>query len=433
MRRSIFASLPIAGLALGSCVLAQNPDFDPQTETESGDGPSPTSTSSSAIESTEGPPESTTSADPTTGEGMVAGCADSWWNEAWSNRVEFNFRVSSLQGVVADVPIPVRIDGAAFVDIELPTTPDGVVFVTEDGAVVGHEVEVWNPDGVSVVWVRVPEVGSSDQIVWMYWGGPSLPSESVWPKEFAAVWHLGETATDEATATVHLDSTDAGLSGNQLGNASVSGAFGSGQRFDGIDDAILVPDEGNNWVIGDGGLDGGTGSLTITAWVFDEHQGSISQPVVWKGGGGMPGYAIETTRDDRTVDVYMSTPVSVVEAYELQASSDEIVENEPTWHHIAGVVERTSEGDQLFVFVDGALPSESVFDNRQVGALASNVLDFGIGGSSEPDTARFFSGVIDEVRVASVARGSDWIAAQAAMRSNEFMSMATPCSLRASP
>jgi hypothetical protein len=74
----------------------------------------------------------------------------------------------------------------------------------------------------------------------------------------------------------------------------------------------------------------------------------------------------------------------------------------PGWHHLAGVY----NGQSIKLFVDGALVAE----RAGAGTIQTSPVGMTIGRFAS-GTARF-SGLIDEVRVSSVARSDDWIKTQ---------------------
>jgi hypothetical protein len=62
-----------------------------------------------------------------------------------------------------------------------------------------YEVEQWNPNGTSYVWVQVPTISSSNDFIWAYFGDPDnvtapayTKNGSTWDSTFAAVWHFSD-------------------------------------------------------------------------------------------------------------------------------------------------------------------------------------------------------------------------------------------------
>jgi len=85
-------------------------------------------------------------------------------------------------------------------------------FIDADGTtVLSHEIEVWDPSGLSYIWVNVPQVdaNSSSDYMMMYYGNPSAAdgqdAANVWDANYVGVWHLGESGN--STADEFKDST----------------------------------------------------------------------------------------------------------------------------------------------------------------------------------------------------------------------------------
>src|SRR4051812_43093567 len=102
---------------------------------------------------------------------------------------------------------------------------------------IGHEIDEWNTNGVSSIWVQVPLLAGTNDSVWAYWGNPAgtnLPASStngsVWSQDFELVWHLKETGLPFADSTLKHPAT----SGNTP--TSTLGQVGHGCLFDGVTD-----------------------------------------------------------------------------------------------------------------------------------------------------------------------------------------------------
>jgi len=99
-----------------------------------------------------------------------------WWFDSWQDRQKVTFDNSAPQAeVLRNYPVLVTLD-ANDVNYDL-IKPNGVDlrFVDADGLnVLEHEIETWNPNGQSRVWVQVPKVdqGSSVDHVWLYYNNP---------------------------------------------------------------------------------------------------------------------------------------------------------------------------------------------------------------------------------------------------------------------
>ena len=141
---------------------------------------------------------------------------------------------------------------------------EDLLFVDADNTtVLAHEIERWDESGTSYIWVKVPQINAWDGTdhIWMYYGNEDAPDRqrpaAVWTRGYVAVWHLNETAIDEATSATHYDSTNNNNDGTQNRSQSSGGFIAGGQYFDGNSDYIQVPGAGLQLT--------GT-QMTIEAW-----------------------------------------------------------------------------------------------------------------------------------------------------------------------
>ena len=77
-----------------------------------------------------------------------------------------------------------------------------LAFVDETGAKLYYDVDTWNAQGESIVWVKVP-LARKGSVIRFYWGidgataAPSNDSKMVW-SDYAGVWHMENTVVDAA-------------------------------------------------------------------------------------------------------------------------------------------------------------------------------------------------------------------------------------------
>ena len=68
------------------------------------------------------------------------------------------------------------------------------------------EVDTWNKNGESYIWVGVPEIPVGGTTITMYWylgdgmAAPPVDSTAVWTNDYIGVWHMNEA--DKGAATV---------------------------------------------------------------------------------------------------------------------------------------------------------------------------------------------------------------------------------------
>lgn len=153
--------------------------------------------------------------------------------------MSFTPAAGKVSGTLSNFPILVRLSAARhrnFNPADCGENGANLRFALEDGTVLAHEIDTWNADGESLVWVNVPSLEGSTKIT-AYWGvkdaaaAPTVNPADTWP-DFVAVYHLGEggtTANDSSgnnyTAVLSDGSASSGSSPKVGGCANVSGYF----------------------------------------------------------------------------------------------------------------------------------------------------------------------------------------------------------------
>ncbi|MBQ1428910.1 MAG: DUF2341 domain-containing protein, partial [Kiritimatiellae bacterium] len=160
-------------------------------------------------------------------------------------------RFAQSDGSISGLPVPVRlstaISGFSYGDITQTGSSKDLYFVDGENNVLPYEIEKWNEQGESIVWVRVPTFAAGAHI-YMYYGGPAVEQNSaaVW-NGYVGVWHMAEADSTVADATGHgLTATPAGDAPAQsvattgpVGNGRVNATDGSANRLDVEYDSVL--------------------------------------------------------------------------------------------------------------------------------------------------------------------------------------------------
>ena len=101
----------------------------------------------------------------------------------------------TLKDFPALVKIPDGLSGFDYKD----STADGsdLAFFGADGKPLAYEIDTWNPEGDSYVWVRVPELTKTTSITarWGKSGGretTSVQQQVVWNDDYMGVWHFSK-------------------------------------------------------------------------------------------------------------------------------------------------------------------------------------------------------------------------------------------------
>ncbi|MEM7397005.1 MAG: DUF2341 domain-containing protein, partial [Verrucomicrobiota bacterium] len=265
-------------------------------------------------------------------------------------------------------------------------------FVSSDfSQELNYEVDVWNTNGTSLVWVQVPELVDSNTAIYALWGN-ALSSNAplytfngaAWSAPYEAVWHLNETVMDEGLTGMHLDSTGFRRDGSQNGNVNVPGFVGGGQAFDGND----LIDFGPFQLTGD--------RLTMSAWF---------KPVVGAPNGTLIGQSHLGTHANpfyKWILYYngaADTPHVRIDSNAINGPGNIVIEN--TWNQMAAVY----DGTIVRLYLNG----NEVASVPKTGNLQPGTQPVRAGGRAATPLAEYFLGDLDEIRLATGARSADWI------------------------
>jgi hypothetical protein len=257
-------------------------------------------------------------------------------------------------------------------------------------AMIPHEIDEWNTNGISSVWVRVPALTGTNDFVWAYWGNPAATNPpawttngGVWLPEHQLVWHLKENGLPFADSALQHPAVTGVAPASTVGIAGRGGLFNGAAQF----------------------LDAGTINLgnafTLSAWVNVAASANNIQ-TVWAskaGGFASAGFALYVN-SFQTSDGELRLETSDGAAGQVAATGGGAVTS-GQWRLLTAVVDRT--GGAAHLYVDGA-------DATQSGPVQA---DFPI--QSDINLGRFtngnfyFTGAMDEVRIANGARSSNWV------------------------
>lgn len=322
-----------------------------------------------------------------TGSGMIQAADFTSWNY----KMQVSFSGYEKSGSLADFPALVVLSTGltdfAYDDFDSPSDGADLRFTdsTETNEI-NYEIEDWDTNGESFVWVQVPSL-SSNASIWVFWGrsGQSAPAYTTngatWSNGFAGVWHLAETnITDETTGGTHSDSTANNNDGTQQSNSAAAGVVSGGQLFDGSSDSI---DCGNDTSLQI------TSDMTLSLWInvvsFASERGLLSK---W---GSSYNWVLQT-----------STGVPHT-YFGVGWTSSASAVSTGQWSHVAVVFDDSA--DTVAYYLNGQ--SQATPANTGNPGTGGNLF-FGQNGSG----GSWFDGRMDEGRMSSVTRSSDWIWAE---------------------
>jgi len=335
---------------------------------------------------------------------------------------------------------PARIDGFTYTRCQA----DGkdIQFTSPDGATVyPHEIDTWNPDGESLVWVNVPQLSGTETKMAFWFGDGSIivkpATKPVWASasgnKYMGVWHMSEEATEETAASVKsLDSAEAitadwmdgtptagsgtaGKTGDVTQMISVEGAIGNG-RQNWTEPTYLY---GNGLVANSyGSAYGSVDPITISGWFKHADTAYYWDHMFYKrkksdnSSSPADAFAIE-------VNVGSGKTPNPRPRGSSGSGSDVTLGTNliSDWGHVTFAF----DGKKCHVYVNGELKGDSSIaackDNDSPLVFGNNC---DVASGNVGDAA--WNGWIDEVRYLKGTKSAEWIAAEyAAMTSDSFL------------
>ena len=277
-------------------------------------------------------------------------------------------------------------------------------FADENGDILPCEVDTWNTDGESLVWVKVPSL-STNATITAYYGcvlpGDISPSD-VWSQDYVGVWHLGESTLPlkESSGV----STPFSYSYNSKEKLGVSGAAGGAVDFSvGDANSRLRADD-------DDDLDGFT-DCTFEVWSKQDAEPTRISGIVTKRKSGSVDLAYliynnissDTAKHGRNI-FGISTNGTALTSYPI-GSAHNMTPIWGEWCHQAFV--RDVSGTQAaYGYING---TNKRTGNAQKGVIHASAEPLWLGNFNGGSAG--FEGQIDELRISRVARSQVWLKA----------------------
>jgi hypothetical protein len=312
---------------------------------------------------------------------------------SYKSRMKITFKGYSPDERLLNFPVLINLNTnlAGFAYSQFASRTGGDLRFTDASGLlpIPHEIDEWNTNGTSSVWVRVPILSGTNSFVWAYWGNPmdtNLPGSatngSVWP-DYHLVWHLKEGGFP------YVDSSGQHPSMSGATPTSAAGLIGKGCAFNGLSQFL------------DAGAINLADAFTVSAWTKIDPSASNIQ-ILWanKGGGwNADGFAL-------FVDSYQTTDQMLrLESGDgvggSAAATDTGAVSFGQWHLISAAIDRL--GAQAALYVDG----RNVNQSSAAWSSFGNTSDVNLGRTT--NGGFYFKGIMDEVRVASVVRSSNWV------------------------
>ncbi|MGD8764382.1 MAG: DUF2341 domain-containing protein, partial [Desulfobacteraceae bacterium] len=292
---------------------------------------------------------------------------------------------SQVEADLTNFPVMIKLTGADFQSVEDDVTDaegDDIIFRESlKGNQLDHEFEVYDTTSdILVAWVRVPSVSSSSNTdIYMLYGNSGITSSTqnapgVWSNGYEAVYHL------------HGDWNDSTGSHNGTGGQTqgyVSGQIANGVDFEGSSSDFID--------IGTWSVSGS--ALTLQAWVNYESFAD-TQTILDKSSATYYDWNLSTDKQGGSYRARLFVSDS-----QLNGSTTFSTGN---WYQVTGKYDGLAS--LKYIRIDNTGDTQS----SQTGNLTVNTDQVRIGdnatGADQP-----FDGIIDEVRISSVARSDAWL------------------------
>ena len=315
-----------------------------------------------------------------------------WKDTRLKFRKNITVHSSQVFGNLTNFPLLVQLFDPDLKNV-LDKSGKDILFTDINDALLHHEIEEFihdynNTHAYLVAWVKTNLTSSIDTTIFMYYGGSlseinskttNVEAENhvnVWDKDYVSVWHLKETSG------TRYDSTRNKIDGspqNYDNDENVTGVISGADSFDGVDDYIETykyPDE-----LGIGQK----GEKTISSWVYTR---KFADSGIFEFGQKVTrGYCslkTDSKNDSWTVDLG-------------NMSINFIYPSLNEWVYF--VIK--FDDKFLQILVDGKL-----LFNISMNLNIGNKITFKIGLG---ENNGFFDGIIDEMRISTIARSNAWI------------------------
>jgi biopolymer transport protein ExbB len=310
--------------------------------------------------------------------------ASSWWNSEWTSRkkIVLDTTGAGTAESVGTMPVLIRLFDGNFQFAGAQADGNDLRFVADDQkTLLAYHVEKFDPLlNEAFVWVKVPDVKPGAQTTfWLYYGNATGKAAKVedpkgtYDENTALVYHFAEHGQPA------YDSSVSGDNAQNPGLPSDGAMIGTGLRIDGKTTVTIPASPALFWSEG--------AAMTWSAWVkFGPAQ---PQAVFFSRRNGNKYFLVGADNGVPFVAVtYQGAGIRSGAGAPVAANS---------WHHLAAV----AAGEKITLYLDG---EQYTVLAAPLPGLDGPIVIGGDGVGGLMNTGGFFSGEIDELQIAKVAR-----------------------------
>ncbi len=325
-----------------------------------------------------------------------------WWNNGWSYRRAITVDNSASTSTLGNFTVRVSLTASNIT--YSATSPGGADIRFTDGTnttPLSYEIEQWNPNGTSEIWVKVPSLVAGTNTIYMYYGNAGAVDnqtpKTAWGERYTTIQHMNDTP-----GPYTADSTSYGNKGNKASaNAPTpdnSGKVAGAQYFAGSPAVSTIADQDV--------FSPTTNDMSVSAWVQvpvgaaaqgDGACGGTGAYFLGKGTTGQSEWMFENDNNTRLCFTMYQPGGS---AYNSVSYATTI--NDGNYHFYEATM---SYGGTLILYRDGVQVATS---STVSGAMANGTAPVTIGAVN----GVYATAEIDEVRISRTVRSADWVKAE---------------------
>ena len=302
-----------------------------------------------------------------------------------TDQINFPFLFNTTDPAFATISNGGHVSSFSGYDIIFSTDPNGLTKLD-------HEMETYNPaTGQVIAWVRIPTLShTADTVLYVFYGNPSVASSQqdsagVWDSNYEGVWHLEETA-----GSTLYDSTSNTLNGRSSNVVPNAGQIDGAQSFSGQGSYIEEPSGFGNFASG----------FTFELWANPSAVQNWERFMDFSNGAGDDNILLAREGTSNTLHFEYWNNSSTIISFD---NANAISLNQ--WQHLVATVDANNV---VSVYKNGALLGSTTASQAIPIVTRTN----NYFGRSAWSGDSYYAGEMDELRISTVARSADWIAAE---------------------
>lgn len=318
------------------------------------------------------------------------------WNDPTADARQSIAVRNSTEKEFINAPVLLKLQ-----NIPAGTEQNTLKLYTMNGLPLPYEVENWNPNGVSTVWVKVPQIPAQGSVnIWAYYGGEEADNDptNVWNDDYQLVEHFDSASEN---GSLRLDST-----GKQTG--TVTGNIAPITAADGTQGAYF---ENSKITYGNVGAGYKTISLSAVFSITEENLAKMtgdSAAIIAKD----QYKANPTNSDTFFLGIKPDSKTAIGRYTGIWWENGDVINCETTDQAVPvdsrkHLMTLSYDGITVMLYIDGKCVYDSFAEDRTT--LTDMNTPTVIGAYSDLDEiSNAFCGILDEVQLTGAQVSAEW-------------------------